>query len=402
MTVLPSLRWLLLVAFSLAFSIAYAEDDENRPPFSDAGEPVRTVFVGDVVQLDGSASFDPDGDPLTYEWELFPPPGSMAMLDDPTAVMPTFIADVPGEYLVSLNVNDGHLDSGLCHIDVIAVEGGANQPPVADAGMYDPVPVISTVQLDGSGSSDPDGDALMYMWSVLAPDGSMVMLSDPMIVDPTFEATMVGTYTATLVVNDGTVDSDPSMALIEAFDPMTPTLSIGDVDLQPTDPPSFQFPVTLEGTAPGVVTAEYQVVIIDPLGTEFFNMQDGTLTFTGVGPIEVQLTDPPGSRFTLPPNDLFFCVFIGSVMPPEAAVIVDEVGLGIIRNNDPTDDGDIPADACDDVANPFDAPVGGGSTSATELTSSGDSTSSSASALGASGLVFLTVIAAWRRRWLQG
>ena len=200
---MPSLRRLVLVALSLAFATAYAKDD-NQPPISDAGDPVRTVFVGETVQLDGSTSSDPDGDPLTYEWELFPPPGSSAMLDDPTAVMPTFIADVVGEYLVSLNVNDGHLDSGLCHIDIIAVEGGANRPPVADAGTYDAVQPMTTVQLDGSGSSDPDDDPLTYTWSLEAPDGTDAtpMLSDPMIVDPTFLATMVGTYTATLVVKN--------------------------------------------------------------------------------------------------------------------------------------------------------------------------------------------------------
>lgn len=66
-----------------------------------------------LVTLDGSASYDPDGDPITaYAWTtLEVPDGSSAALDDATAVSPTFTADLPGTYLFLLQVTADGDDS---------------------------------------------------------------------------------------------------------------------------------------------------------------------------------------------------------------------------------------------------------------------------------------------------
>jgi mono/diheme cytochrome c family protein len=91
-----------------------------------------------------------------------------------------------------------------------------NQAPIADAGVDQNVSVGDTVRLNGSGSSDPDGDTLTYTWSLTAPTGSTATLSDPAMVNPTFVADVAGTYQAQLIVNDGTEDSAPDTVTITA------------------------------------------------------------------------------------------------------------------------------------------------------------------------------------------
>ncbi len=114
---------------------------------ADAG-PDQTVFVGDTVTLDGSASNDVDGDLLTFDWSLTSvPSGSSADLSDSMAVNPTFEVDLPGVYVVRLIVSDGVVDSAS---DTVIVST-ANSRPVADAGPDQTVFVGDTVTLDGSG-----------------------------------------------------------------------------------------------------------------------------------------------------------------------------------------------------------------------------------------------------------
>ena len=96
----------------------------NNKPVAEAGPP-QSVEVNDTVTLDGSGSTDVDGDPLTFQWSLTPPPGSTATLSDPTAVMPTFVADVEGAYVAQLIVNDGMENSDP---DTVTIGGWAYQP----------------------------------------------------------------------------------------------------------------------------------------------------------------------------------------------------------------------------------------------------------------------------------
>lgn len=76
----------------------------------------------------------------------------------------------------------------------------------------------STVTLDGRNSSDANGDALTFSWTLTSkPTGSNAPLvlttSSP---TPTFTADVAGYYVASLIVNDGKVNSSPETVAISA------------------------------------------------------------------------------------------------------------------------------------------------------------------------------------------
>jgi len=184
---------------------------ENTAPVANAG-PDQTVLLSQTVHLDGSHSSDADGDPLTYNWSfILRPEGSSASLSNSTSVNPTFVTDIPGVYVVQLIVNDGTVDSSP---DTVTIST-ENSPPIANAGPDQTIAVGSLVQLDGSGSTDVDGDPLSFTWSFVSrPAGSSAMLSDVHAVDPSFVADTAGTYVVQLIVSDDFLSSTPDTVII--------------------------------------------------------------------------------------------------------------------------------------------------------------------------------------------
>ncbi len=199
----------------------------NRPPVAQAGRDT-SVIVGTTVQLDGKASVDPDGDTLRYEWELLSiPAGSAGVLSVPNAVNPSFVADAVGAYLIQLIVRDGSLASAPDSVTVTAVPP-PNSAPVADAGEDAVASVGDAVQLDGSASSDGDGDALTYQWTMLSrPLSSLSGLSNAFSIRPSFVADVPGTYRIMLVVHDGKSNSAPDSVTVSAV--VTSMLMHGDL-----------------------------------------------------------------------------------------------------------------------------------------------------------------------------
>jgi hypothetical protein len=133
------------------------------------------------------------------------------VLSNPGAVTPTFFADQVGDYVLQLIVNDGNLASDPDTVTITTT----NSRPVANAGPDQTVSVGATVQLNGSGSSDADGDPLTFSWSFVSrPAGSNAVLSNPGAVTPTFFADQIGDYVLQLIVNDGNLFSDPDTVTI--------------------------------------------------------------------------------------------------------------------------------------------------------------------------------------------
>ena len=185
----------------------------NEPPVADAGAD-QSVFQGATVTLNGSASTDPDGDELRYRWSFVSKPrGSRARLDVRRVVAPTFVADVVGIYELQLIVNDRIVDSAPD--TVVVTTETVNATPVANAGADQSVRYGATVQLNGTGSSDADGDPLSFSWTFVSrPTGSAAALIDAAGPTPTFVADAAGDFVLSLVVNDGRVNSAPDTVIV--------------------------------------------------------------------------------------------------------------------------------------------------------------------------------------------
>jgi hypothetical protein len=100
--------------------------------------------------------------------------------------------------------------------------GTGNRAPVANAGAARTVATGAAVALDGSASSDPDGDALTFSWALRRPATSAAALTGATTSKPGFVADVAGSYVATLTVNDGKVTASASVTITAQASTPTP------------------------------------------------------------------------------------------------------------------------------------------------------------------------------------
>lgn len=189
----------------------------SGPPVANAGMN-RYVTVGTLVTLDGTASYDPLGGSLTYEWRIDSrPANSTTVLSAPASVNPSFTPDVVGRYTVRLVVRNGDGEAS----DPSWMTVSAGTPPIAEPGAdQSGIAVGSQVTLDGSGSSAPDGNLpLSFSWEIAArPSNSTATLTGASSAQARFIPDARGIYTIRLTVTN-------SIGLSSV--PRTTTVSVG-------------------------------------------------------------------------------------------------------------------------------------------------------------------------------
>jgi len=101
-----------------------------------------------------------------------------------------------------------------------ARNSATNTGPVAEAGPDQTALIGDTMQLDGSASSDADGDSLSYSWAFVAiAGGSAAVLSNQTIATPTFVTNTPGDYVLQLAVEDTYGGSDTDRVTLSAQAP---------------------------------------------------------------------------------------------------------------------------------------------------------------------------------------
>jgi hypothetical protein len=173
----------------------------NRQPIVTIVQPTQPFLEGSMVTLDGSATYDPDGDALTYGWAQIPTGAPMVALANQTAAKITFVTPVTGvltTYEFQVAASDGQSNV----VNTVTIQTiPAHHAPIANAGVTETVAFGETVTLDGTSSQDPDGNALTYTWTQTA--GTPVTLNTVDPAKPTFTAPKnTGTVSFNLSVQD--------------------------------------------------------------------------------------------------------------------------------------------------------------------------------------------------------
>ncbi len=219
----------------------------NRAPVASAAD--QSVTGPATVTLDGSASTDPDGDAITYQWTQIS--GSTVTLANSTKAKATFsVPAVTSNQTLAfrLTVTDAKGLSNAVDVQVLNKAPKANQAPVVNPMANVTLEAGQTYALNAQ-AADPDGDALTYTWSVPADmnatgtDTANISITAP-------EVSAESTYTLSVIVSDGktsvqsnvqvTVTPKASEAIDEGTTPTDEGTTPSDEGATPSD----------EGTTP--------------------------------------------------------------------------------------------------------------------------------------------------------
>jgi PKD repeat protein len=164
----------------------------NSPPVVNAGGTYSGV-VGVALSFNKATATDADGDTLSYSW-AFGDGGTSNLLQ------PTYIYNSAQQFTATLTVNDGTV--GVSSTATVTIAAANNAPTATVGGPY--IGEAGTpVGFAGLGF-DADGDTLTYTWNF--GDGTAAGTGT----NPMHTYGTAGTYTVSLTVNDGKVNSAPS------------------------------------------------------------------------------------------------------------------------------------------------------------------------------------------------
>jgi hypothetical protein len=133
---------------------------KNHPPQMNVGSN-SSGTVGQHVVLDGSATVDPEGDELSWSWELKArPAGSLCSIESPGSEATGFTPDIPGDYEVRLTASDAHgvpvFATRIHHVGV-----NSNAPVVDLNGAGEGVDYTATFTEDGGAVAVVDASKLI-------------------------------------------------------------------------------------------------------------------------------------------------------------------------------------------------------------------------------------------------
>lgn len=242
----------LPVALLLAGCIQNSDTDIQKvdtceaptvPPLVD-----QTVEFGSIVTVPAEAEPCAETDELTFTWSMDSAP--LDSVQDTTSLNttdpknPNWEPDAVGTYVLGLSVSDATGRTAAPVYAVITVSSG-DEKPVADCGDNVVGEVGDRIYVDGSKSEDPEGEEIVFDWSLAsAPDCSGLDQDDVFDGDKAVASAVpdcAGVFVMSLVVGDGLNWSEPDYCTITvSSDNETPIADAGDSEtLSPCTAPDF-------------------------------------------------------------------------------------------------------------------------------------------------------------------
>lgn len=189
----------------------------NKRPVANAGADLGTTTGSGSTTLNGAASTDADGNVVRYVWRLVSGPSQVAITNASSTAATTTVSGltVAGTYKFELKAVDNRADWTTDEVNVTVTAGGTppppgptpdpnptptnNRPAVSNAGADQTVTLpVSSITLNGSASSDPDGAVKAYEWHKVS--GPAATITNYKNVTTTVTGLSAGTYIFKLVV----------------------------------------------------------------------------------------------------------------------------------------------------------------------------------------------------------
>lgn len=204
----------------------------TTPPIANAGEDFSAT-ENDIVTLDGTGSFEVDGDVFTYAWVQTG--GSGVTLNGAAAAQPSFpVPPVSSTDVLTfqLLVDDG---KGGTDTDTVNVKIYDSDHPHAQAGTdLNVTENQAGCMLDGSQSNDPQGDTLTFLWDQVDSSGYSVTLLDVDVASPVFTAPDISDENSIveldfeLTVTDISANADTDTVKVKVYGSGNPVANAGE------------------------------------------------------------------------------------------------------------------------------------------------------------------------------
>jgi serine protease len=267
----------------------------NFPPIAEAGADfeVATLLVG---TLDCSASVDPDGTIVGFQWEQLG--GDPVVITNDGSAVATFVAPATAQFLVfQCTVTD---DLGFTDSDVVVADVFFNAFPVAEAGNDQIVRTGGVATLDGTRSTDSDGTIVAYNWQAtlcftLAGPCELTF-DDPSSPTPSFTAPSVRGFAQIVLSATDNIGATSQDSLVVYFANQAPEV-VATVDPECVSPGDL---VTLSAAcvdADGTVASlQWRQIAGAPVDLTGADTATATFTAPATGPLafEVACTDNDG------------------------------------------------------------------------------------------------------------